>query len=311
MSLPKSIELREDGPREGFQFLEHSVPTKEKIELIEMLASSGAKSIEVTSFVRPDLVPQHADADDLCRQLKKTNSRYRALYLNKKGLERALKHDVLELEGYIMLAASEKFLKENNNLTIAQAINGIGGWLDLFAEKNIKLERIMLSSVFGDRDSGKIEASSVLKIIAQILEKIVDKVQTLPEITLADTTGWGNPQSVKRLIADVKNAHPELPLGLHLHDTRGTGMANVLAGLEEGVSAFDCSVAGMGGCPFAKGAAGNVPTEDVAFLCEEMGIATGLDLESYIECAKFAEKIAGVPLPGKLKKGGLLASGKH
>ncbi|MCB0358195.1 MAG: hypothetical protein KDD44_01115, partial [Bdellovibrionales bacterium] len=156
-SLPESVIIREDGPREGFQMLPDFVPTEQKLELIRALTGTGVTSIEVTSFVRPDRVPQHADAEAVARGLPSgTGVRFRALYLNKKGFLRAAEFPALELEGYILLAASESFLQKNNNQTLDDAIAGIDDWLVFFAEQNVAVERVMLSTAFGDVDSGLI-----------------------------------------------------------------------------------------------------------------------------------------------------------
>ncbi len=305
-ALPTKVLLREDGPREGFQMLAHSVPTEQKLQLIKMLCETGVRSIETTSFVRADRLPQLADAEQVAAGLPEGSPvRFRALYLNQKGLERAMNCSKLDVEGYILLAASETFLKKNNNQTLTEAIEAIPSWLQSFTRHGLSLERIMISTAWGDNDEGPIPSKTVLSICKRVLDALPSDLP-LPELTFADTTGWANPKSVQALIAESKARWPEVPLGLHLHDTRGTGMANVYAGLSEGVDRLDCSVGGMGGCPFSPGAAGNVPTEDVAFLCEQLGIETGLQLDRYISCAKFAEQLAGKPLPGKLKDGGLL-----
>ena len=291
--------------------LEKVIPTNTKLELIEALSQTGVTSIEATSFVRPDLVPQMADAAEIAAQLKRHGGvHYHALYLNQKGLIRAANTNAFNLEGEIMLAASEKFLKKNNNLSVQEALEGIPAWIALFREQQLKVDRIMFSTAFGDNFEGPIPAEQVLAICRQAIDEINSEGERLGEITFADTTGWANPESVRRLVGEFRSLFPEVHVALHFHDTRGTGMANVYAGLQMGVSRFDCSVGGLGGCPFAKGAAGNVPTEDVAFMCEELGIRTGVNLERYIECAKLAEHIAGFPLPGKLKNGGLLV-GSH
>ncbi len=301
-TLPKEVLLREDGPREGFQMESRIVPTAEKVALIDALSQSGIKSIEVTSFVRPDRVPQLADAEDVVAQFNPVPGvRYRALYLNEKGFLRARNLAKLQLEGYLLVAASERFLQKNNNQTLSDVLATIPSWIKHFADQQIKFERVMVSTAFGDADSGKIDHQTALIVISQVVNKIEEFGSTVEEITLADTTGYGNPEAVKRLVGGVREKWPITAIGLHLHDTRGTGIANVYAGLEMGVTRFDCSVGGMGGCPFAKGAAGNVPTEDVAYLCEELGIKTGVDLNRYVECARLAEKILGRKLPGKLK----------
>lgn len=304
-TLPKKVFLREEGPREGFQSLQKTVSTKEKLQLIHLLSQTGIQSIEVTSFVRPDRVPQHADAEHVAHQLlPKSGVRYRALYLNEKGLTRAAAFPSLDLEGVILLSPSEEFLKNNNALTLDEALARIDLWLPLFQKNHMLLERLMISTAFGS-DKEKIPPKQVLRLLERAISKLQEHNTTLPEITFADTSGWATPKSINYLIQATKDRWPEIEIGLHLHDSRGSGMANVYAGLLNGVTRFDCSVGGFGGCPFLKDSAGNVPTEDVAFLCEQMDIQTGVDLPAYIACAQLAEKIAGFPLPGKLKNTGL------
>ncbi len=304
---PKKILLREDGPREGFQMLPSFVPTDKKLELITALAKTGVKYIEVTSFVRKDLVPQMADAEDLVsRLLPIKDVHYTALYLNEKGFERASAYSQLQLEGVIHLAASEEFLRRNNNTTVEKVLSKIPAWLALWKSSNVALARIMVSAAFGDTHIGKVESETTLAVCEKAVAAFRAHGQEVPEVTFADTTGWANPESILRTISEFRSRYPSTAVALHLHDTRGTGMANVYAGLAAGVDRFDCSVGGLGGCPFATGAQGNVPTEDVAFLAEELGIETGVNLEAYIECAKLAESLAGKSLPGKLKLGGLL-----
>jgi len=306
-ALPKQVLIREDGPREGFQMQQQSYPTASKVELIDRLSQTGVSSIEITSFVRPDRVPQLADAEAVIEAFTpKVGVRYRALYLNQKGLLRALASPKLAPEGYVLIAASEEFLKRNNNQTLTEAIDQLASWISTFKAHQLPFERVMLSTAFGDSYSGRIETHLVLGLAKRIINRCQEFGLVPAEFTFADTTGHGNPESVKRLVGGFSEVWPEIAVGLHLHDTRGTGMANVYAGLEMGVARFDCSVGGLGGCPFAVGAAGNVPTEDVAFMCAELGIATGIDLKKYLEVAQFAEQLIGRPLPGKLKQAGLL-----
>ena len=297
--IPKKVLLREEGPREGFQFHKQVIPTAAKLRLIQALCQTGISSIEATSFVRPDRVPQHGDAEDVAQGLPETHVRFRALYLNEKGFRRAIDCPKLQIEGAIMLAASEDFLKKNNNRTLQEVYEGIPRWLELFDEAGLDFERLMVSTAFGDQEL------TPAKSVVNICREAIEHAGKLPqEITFADTTGFGDPRAVRELVVAARTEWPNIAIGLHLHDTRGTGMANVYAGLLEGVERFDCSVAGLGGCPFTAGAAGNVPTEDVAFLCERLGIETGLDLTKYIECARLAEQIVGKSLPGKLKQTG-------
>ena len=306
-TMPKRVTFREDGPREGFQAIAEVVPTPKKLELIHALAETGVTSIEVTSFVRPDRVPQLADADELCRQLiKKPGVDFHALTLNEKGFLRSLQHPSLTPIGFIMIAASEAFLKRNNNRTLDEAIAELPKTIEQFRAAQLPLSRLMISTAFGDALEGKKTSADVLRVVVRALKKLEENGAVPEEVTFADTTGWGNPESVTRLISEFRSTYPAIEVGLHLHDTRATGLPNLYAGLLCGVTRFDTSVAGLGGCPFAPGAAGNVATEDAAFLCQELGIETGLNLERYIECAKLAERIVGHPLPGKLKSGGLL-----
>lgn len=307
-SFPKKVLLREDGPREGFQMHPDFVPTQEKVKLIDALSTTGISSIEVTSFVRTDLLPQMADAELVAARFeKKDGVRYRALYLNEKGFHRANSCSRLDLEGSVMIAASERFLKMNNNLTLERAIAGLDAWVGLFHSIGLVFDRIMFSMAFGDGLEGRIPTSKIIEICKSALNRL-EELGTCPqEVTFADTAGWANPEGVRRLVGDFQNHWPHIAVGLHFHDTRGLGIANVYAGLQAGVARFDCSLGGLGGCPNVPGASGNVATEEVAFLCEELGIATGLNLEAYIECVKLAEQIVQQPLPGKLARAGLLA----
>lgn len=283
------------------------IPTERKLALISKLASTGISSIEVTSFVRADKLPQLADAEELCRALTPRDGvRFRALYLNAKGLERALAVPHIRPEGYVLIAVSDAFSRANANTTLDEQLAELPHWIARFRERALPFERLMVSTAFGYHDDGRIPPSRTLGVIERALCVCEDAGMLPEEVTLADTTGYANPQAVRELVAGLRRRWPLVAPGLHLHDTRGTGMANVYAGLLEGVDRFDCSVGGLGGCPFAKNAAGNVPTEDVAFLCEELGIATGIDLDAYIECARLAEEIAGRPLPGRLYKAGTL-----
>jgi len=307
--FPKKVFLREDGPREGFQLHKEFVPTADKLTLIQKLAVTGIQSIEVTSFVRPDRVPQLKDAEELANGLSKNpNVRFRALYLNEKGFERASSIQTLDLEGYVLLAASEAFLKANNNQTIQQALATIPKWIALFKKQGLPFERIMLSTAFGDHHAGPLAPETTITVCKSAVEICEQEGMIPEEITLADTTGFADPLQVTRLIELFNKNFPNITPGLHLHDTRGTGMANVYAGLLAGVERFDCSVGGLGGCPFTKSPAGNVPTEDVAYLCERLGIETGVSLEAYVEAAHYATQLLGRELPGKLYRSGFKKS---
>ncbi|HEY8449380.1 MAG TPA: hydroxymethylglutaryl-CoA lyase [Bacillota bacterium] len=308
MALPKRVRIYEVGPREGFQFEKGPISTDDKVALVDALSETGLGSIEVTSFVSPKWVPQMADAEEvLARIRRKPGVEYRALFLNLKGLERALKANVT-IDGEIILAASDKFLRTNNNRSIDDALAAIPEWIAAYERAGIPVNQLDLMTTFGCNYEGHISLERVLDVLgraAAILEQHGHKVE---RIKLADTMGWANPAQVKRTIYALRERWPDARLCLHLHDTRGTGLANAFAALEEGVTEFESAVGGLGGCPFAsmKGAAGNIATEDFAFMCEEMGVETGIDLEAIAEAARLAERIVGHDLPGKLAKGGLM-----
>ena len=300
MALPKHVKIREVGVREGFQTISETIPTNKKLELIKLLSATGVKDIEVTSFVRPDLVPQMADAEELVSKLPKNDDiNYTALYLNIKGFQKSLEFEQLKKTAWIQVAASETFLKKNNNITIAGLMEKLPGWFEAFSAAKLNLNGLMLSTAFGCNYEGPISTQKVIDVLSKIVELSAQHQQPLQEVCLADTMGWAVPTMVTERVQAVKDSFPELTISLHFHDTRGTGIANVYTGLQSGIEIFDCSVAGLGGCPFAKGAAGNVATEDVVYLCHELGIGTGISLDAYVKAARYLEKILGKELPGK------------
>jgi hydroxymethylglutaryl-CoA lyase len=308
--FPKSVKINEEGPREGFQIESAAITTARKVEFIDALSETGLEHIQVVSFVNPKRVPSMADAESVVRGFKpKPGVEYTALWLNEKGLERARATGKLTLKGKISIYASEKFSIRNNNRTTAQEFEYARRVLDQYKEHGIPVDRASVAAAFGCNFQGDIPISTILDIVRHIFEIADENAVELKEISLADTMAWATPLSIKRTVGAIREKYPEARLNLHLHDTRGMGVANAYAGLEMGVDMYDACVGGLGGCPFAghKGAAGNVCTEDLAFMCEEMGIATGLDLEKLIECARLAEDIVGHPLPGSVKLGGSLA----
>ena len=181
--------------------------------------------------------------------------------------------------------------------------------LERYIERRIPVASAIVMTAFGCNLEGEVAVARVCERAASLIDLLGEYGLALPMLRLADTVGWANPNSIAAVVGAVRERWPELPIGLHLHDTRGTGMANALMGLTMGVTCFDSACAGLGGCPFAghAGAAGNICTEDLVFMCEEMGIATGVDLEALLDCARMAEEIVGHPLPGKLMRGGSLA----
>ena len=307
--LPASVTLHEEGPREGFQIESSDIPTVRKVAFIEALAETGVRQIDCVSFVNPQRVPGMADAAEVAAQIRKRDGvRYTGLWLNTRGLMRALETP-LDIVGAIRLTASETFCIRNTGMDIAQTVDEQRRWLDVYREKAIPVEWGYVMTAFGCHFEGYIDPRKVVAMVGQILDLAAEAAVSLRGVYLADTVGWGTPLAIERAIGAVRERWPELPLGLHLHDTRGTGLANAYAALRLGVRQFDTTCAGLGGCPFAghKGAAGNICTEDMVFMCEEMGIATGIDLDKLIDCARMAEEIVGHPLPGKVMRGGSLA----
>jgi hydroxymethylglutaryl-CoA lyase len=308
--LPKRVHITEEGPREGFQFEKGAIPTERKVALIDALSQTGLDHIQIVSFVNPKAVPGMADAEAVVHGITPAPGvAYTALWLNDKGFARALHQPRLSLKGTIQLCASEKFSIRNQNRTAAQQLAGQHAIVDMYKANNVEVERGSVMAAFGCNFEGDVPVARVVSLVGQILDVATEHGVTLRYVTLADTMAWATPLAIKRVVGALRERWPDLDVALHLHDTRGMAIANVFAGLEMGVTRFDSSVAGLGGCPFAghQGAAGNVCTEDLVFLCDEMGIATGIDIDALIECARLAEHVVGHPLPGSVMKGGTLA----
>ncbi len=307
--LPRAITIREVGPREGFQFEKGPIPTARKIELVDALSGTGLKHIQVTSFVSPKWVPQMADADEITEKFwKAPGVEYDALYLNDRGLERALAHGVYHFRGHLTMVASNVFAKTNTNKTIDELIAAIPSRIALYKQHGIKTRAVGVQAAFGCNYQGDVPLEDVLKVVGAAVDVAAEHDEKIEEVRLSDTMGWGNPLQTKRMIGAVQDKWPDVSISLHLHDTRATAMANAMAALELGVADFDSSVGGLGGCPFAshKGSAGNIVTEDLAFMCGEMGVETGVDVDKLVECAALAEDVVGHPLPSKLLRGGSL-----
>ncbi len=309
--LPASVEFHEEGPREGFQMEQQTYPLADRAALIDALAASGLKQIQVASFVSPRAVPQMADTSELFAAIaKRPGTRYTALWLNDNGFERARACEQVDLDGKLMFYTTEPFSQRNNNCSVAEMRERQLGWLDRYIALGIPVEKAYVITAFGCNLGGDVPLSAVTDQVRWLVDACADRGVPLPAVYLADTMGWANPEDIKRRIGAVREIVPDTSIGLHLHDTRGVGGANVYAALQMGVRLFDSSVAGLGGCPFAGhkqgGAAGNICTEDMVFMCHELGIETGIDLDALIEAARLAERIIGRTLVGHVMHSGSL-----
>jgi hydroxymethylglutaryl-CoA lyase len=307
--LPSKVRINEEGPREGFQIEKGPIPTARKIELIDALSDTGLKQIQTVSFMPAKNVPGMADAEQVVAGFtRRPGVAYTGLWLNERGLARAIATGKLDLHGAIGLCASAAFLARNQKRTMAENHAAQRSILAMYRQHGIAVRRASLMAAFGCNFEGDIAPATVVDLVGQMLDLASEAGERIELMSLADTMAWATPRSVKRVVGAVRARFPALALSLHLHDTRGMGIANAYAGLEMGVDTYDAAVGGLGGCPFAahKGAAGNVCTEDLAFMCEEMGIDTGIDLERLIEVGRLAEDIVGHPLPGSVKGGGSL-----
>ena len=308
-SLPKRIHIVEEGPREGFQIEKGPIATARKIELIDALSKTGLDRIQIVSFVDPRRVPGMADAEDVVRGITpQPGVAYTGLWLNDRGFERAVATKRLDIRGNIVLCGSETFLKRNQNRTCAEQLAAQEMLVQRYQALGYKVERGLIMASFGCNFEGDIPVARIVDLAGQILALAERYGIELDYLSLADTMAWATPEAIRRVVGAVRERFPEVALALHLHDTRGMGIANAYAGIEMGIAHFDAAVAGLGGCPFAghAAAAGNVCTEDLVFMCNEMGIETGVDLEALVECARLAEDIVGHPLPGSVMKGGSL-----
>lgn len=313
MSFPKRIQINEEGPREGFQIERPGFSISDRVHLIESLAEAGLQQIQVASFVNPVRVPQMADAPQLFQAIRKSpNVRYTALWLNEKGFERAAAVEQVDLEGVLYFYTSDAFCRRNNNMSAHDYTRSQRLWIERYAAHGLPVHKAYVMTAFGCNFEGEIALDKLRHLLQEVAVLQSESQIRLAEIYLADTVGWANPRSVVERIELARRIFPEARLGLHLHDTRGTGMANVLAGLQAGVDLFDASVAGLGGCPFSGhshgGAAGNICTEDLVFMCHEMGLETGIDLDRLIDAARLAERIIGRRLDGRVMHSGSLSS---
>jgi hydroxymethylglutaryl-CoA lyase len=283
------VSIREVAPRDGLQN-EEPVPTAAKVRLIEALGTTGVGRIEAVSFVHPKAIPQMADADEVWAQVTRNpDIRYSALIPNTRGAQRAIAAGFREIE--VVVSASDTHNQRNLNRSTDQSLEDIAQLIPLIHAAGASLEVIVATS-FGCPFEGDIDPDRVAAIVARVRSDGADR------IAFGDTTGMATPRRVRDLLSAVR---PDL---LHFHNTRGTGLANILTALDLGITEFDASVGGIGGCPYAPGASGNVATEEVVHMLHDMGITTGIDLDRLIETAEMAEKMLGRTLPSGVLRAG-------
>ncbi len=293
--LPSRISVREVGPRDGLQN-EDPVPATAKIALIDQLATTGVSRIEAVSFVRAEAIPQMADADEVWAAVTKNPAiRYSALAPNLRGARRALDAGFTEVEAVV--SASDTHNRKNVNRSTAQSLDEIAVMIDEAHQRGATLQ-VVVATAWGCPYEGDVPVERVLAVAGRAVADGADA------ISFGDTTGMATPSRVRELVGSFRFRHPEVPLNLHFHNTRGTGLANVLAALELGVDDFDASVGGLGGCPYAPGASGNIATEELVYMVEDMGVGTGVDLAAMIEAAAAAERIVGRELPSQVLRAG-------
>jgi len=291
------IEMVEVGPRDGLQNEGAIVSTDDKIAMIERAIDAGARRLEVTSFVNPRRVPQMADADDVAARLPdRADVTYIGLVLNQRGAERALGHARIDQLGAVCVATNQ-FAMANQGQTSDESV-AVAADIIRAARAAGRTGQATIAASFGCPFEGEVSEDRVVDMAVRLAEA------GPVEVSLADTIGVGVPGQVARLVRRVREAIAPLPVRIHLHNTRNTGLANVWAAVEAGVSTVDASLGGLGGCPFAPGAAGNVPTEDVVYLLERSGVETGLDLDKLITANAWFSDVMGKALPGMLGRAG-------
>ena len=289
------VRVTEVGTRDGFQSEERFIDTAVKAEIIDALIAAGVRHIEATSFVSPRAVPQLADAHEMLSLLtRRKDASIAALAPNARGAERALGAGVDEIVCFV--SASEMHNRANLNASIDESLANVD---EVAAIVRGKVHvRGAVACAFGCPFEGEVPVEAAMRVVDHYAKLGVDA------LTLGDTTGMATPPTVARLVQAVAERYPSLPVALHFHNTRGVGLANVMTGLDLGVREYESSIGGLGGCPFAPGATGNICTEDLVYLLEESGFDTGIDLPALIEVARRVESVIGRQLPGQVMKAG-------
>lgn len=294
--MSRTIEIVEVGPRDGLQSEPGVMPTAAKIQFIERLIDAGLRRLEVTSFVNPKKVPQMADAEQVLAGLnKRADVRYVGLVLNRKGFERAVAAGCNEIG--MAVVASDTFNRRNQGVGTDESI---AAWLEIAKEAHATGVRpqVTVSAAFGCPFEGEIAVDRVIEVAKRVAEA------NPYEVAFADTIGVGVPSQVTEILTRAREALPGVRLRGHFHNTRNTGLANAYAAVEAGVSALDSSAGGIGGCPFAPAATGNIPTEDLVYMLQRMGVSTGIDLDKLLATGEWLQQTLGRSVPGMLLKAG-------
>lgn len=295
MNLPSKVKIREVGPRDGFQIQKEFIPTPEKLEIINALVAAGVSDVEATAFVSPKAVPQMRDAAEIIAKVPRNGAVYSALVPNFRGAQNAIDAGVDEI--VMVISASNAHNKANMNRSVDESIADLDAIFSLAKERGVRI-LASAATAFGCPYQGEVPDADVLKLIDAYVSRGVDA------LILADTTGMATPVRIERSIKMVQDRHPGYEIILHLHDNRGTAMANLLTAMMCGAATFDTALGGLGGCPYVPQAAGNLPTEDVVCMMDDMEVETGIDLEVLIRAALRLEKILGKMLPGQVMKSG-------
>ena len=294
--MQKSVEIIEVSPRDGIQNEKKLLSTETKLELINRAVDAGASRIEVTSFVNPNRVPQMADADEVCAELRRnTDCKYIGLALNARGFERACNAELDEVN--FVVVASDTFSERNQG---TDTDTGIRMFNDLAREVTSPIGvGVTIAASFGCPFEGEVPIERFIEVVKGCMEA------NPFELAIADTIGVATPVDITERVAAVRELYPEIPLRLHLHNTRNTGIANAWAGVQAGVAALDASFGGVGGCPFAPRATGNIATEDLVYMLERAGVHTGVDIDAAVSAANFVEQSLEKTVPGMVMKAGV------
>lgn len=291
-SLPDRVTVYEVSPRDGLQNERITLPTEDKVRLVHALADAGIPRIEVTSFVSPKWIPQLADAEALLTQLGAPRARYSALCPNLRGLQRARSTGISEI--VVFVSASEQHNRQNLNDTVEHTLARLREVVQEARASGLRV-RGCISTLWGFQREGDVDLEQAARIGAELMEMGVH------ELSLADTMGMATPKRTRDVVSRFLAEYPASLLSMHMHDTRGTALANVLVGLELGIRTFEASVGGLGGCPFAAGAAGNLATEELVYMLHGMGIVTGISLEKLAAVRQAALGMVGREVAGKLQ----------